>query len=164
MTKVARPFSRGERMLLVVVCLAFVHHVDHVLRADNSGWPFTSEVTPFTISLIVYPVFVADFLLLRDRVWVRFCLASVLFVALLVVHAVFEPPSHQYGTWAEGVSSVPHAVGDPNLPGVSSRLLGVVSVVISTALTLTVLGALVALFREAKSGEASGRSPRDAHA
>jgi hypothetical protein len=56
-------FTRGEWMLLGVVALAFVHHIDHVLRADNSGWPFTPDVTPFTISLVVYPIFVLDFLL-----------------------------------------------------------------------------------------------------
>jgi hypothetical protein len=58
-------------MLLAVVALALVHHIDHLLRADNSGWPFTPEVTPFTISLVLYPIFVLDFLLLRSRPWVR---------------------------------------------------------------------------------------------
>jgi hypothetical protein len=46
----------GEWMLLGVVAFAFLHHLDHVLRADNSGWPFTPDVTPFTISLLVYPI------------------------------------------------------------------------------------------------------------
>jgi len=58
-------------MLLGVVALAFLHHIDHVLRADNSGWPFTPDLTPFTISLLVYPIFVLDFVLLRHRPWVR---------------------------------------------------------------------------------------------
>src|SRR5512133_1331861 len=71
-------------MLLGVVALAVLHHRDHVLRADNSGWPFTPDVTPFTISLLVYPIFVLDFLLLRDRPWVRVGLIAVLFVALQV--------------------------------------------------------------------------------
>ena len=71
-------FTLGEWMLLGVVALAFLHHVDHVLRADNSGWPFTPDVTPFTISLLVYPIFALDFLLLRDGRgsgwgWWRFC-------------------------------------------------------------------------------------------
>jgi hypothetical protein len=30
-------FTPGEWMLVGVVGLAFLHHVDHVLRADNSG-------------------------------------------------------------------------------------------------------------------------------
>jgi hypothetical protein len=68
-------------MLLGVVALAFLHHLDHVLRADNSGWPFTPDVTPFTISLLVYPIVVLDFVLLRHRPWVRVGLVAVLFVA-----------------------------------------------------------------------------------
>jgi hypothetical protein len=92
--------TRGEWMLLVVAALAFAHHMDHVLRADNSGWPFTPDVTPFTISLLVYPI------LLRSRPWVRVALVAGLFAALQVAHAVYEPPADQYGTWANGVSSV----------------------------------------------------------
>ena len=65
----ARGGHPGEWMLLAVVGLAFLHHVDHVLRADNSGWPFTADVTPFTISLLVYPIFAIDFLLLRGMPW-----------------------------------------------------------------------------------------------
>jgi hypothetical protein len=153
------PLSRGERALLVVVGLAFLHHVDHVLRADNSGWPFTPDVTPFTISLAVYPIFLLDFLLLRRRPWIRVGLVAVLFVALLAVHAVFETPADQYGTWANGVSSVEHAEGRPNLLGVASPALGVVSVVISIALSTAVLVALVLLVGEAR--RAGPQSPAD---
>jgi hypothetical protein len=78
----------GEWMLLGVVGLAFLHHVDHVLRADNSGWPFTSDVTPFTISLLVYPIFAIDFLLLRGRPWVRVGLALSVAVSGLLSLAV----------------------------------------------------------------------------
>jgi hypothetical protein len=151
----ARPvsgrFTRGEWMLLAVVALAFVHHVDHVLRADNSGWPFTPEVTPFTISLVVYPIFVLDFLLLRGRPWVRVGLVAVLLAALQVTHAIFEPPADQYGTWATGISSVPHALGQPNLLGSASPALGALSVAVSTLLSVAVLMALILLAREARA-------------
>lgn len=142
--------SRGEVMLLAVVVLALVHHVDHVLRGDNSGWPFTPDVTPFTASLIVYPIFVADFLFLRRRPWVRVGLVGFLFAALLVVHAAFEPPAHQYGTWAHGVSSVSHALGQPNVLGISSPVIGVASVTVSMLLSLAVLMAFLLLVREAR--------------
>jgi hypothetical protein len=151
----ARPVSGrltpGEWMLLAVVALAFAHHVDHVLRADNSGWPFTPDVTPFTISLLVYPIFALDFLLLRSRPWVRVGLVAGLFVALQVAHAVYEPPADQYGTWANGASSVPHALGRPNLLDVESPALGALSVAISTLLSVAVLVALVLLIREARA-------------
>jgi hypothetical protein len=137
-------------MLLAVVGLAFLHHVDHVLRADNSGWPFTPDVTPFTISLLVYPIFAIDFLLLRGRPWVRIGLVAVLFAVLQVTHAVFEPPSHQYGTWADGTSSIPRALGQPNLLEVASPFLGALSVAVSGLLSLAVLLALVLLVRDAR--------------
>ncbi|HEX3206236.1 MAG TPA: hypothetical protein VHQ68_08355 [Propionibacteriaceae bacterium] len=146
-------FTRGEWMLLGVVALAFLHHVDHVLRADNTGWPFTPEVTPFTASLLVYPIFVLDFLLLRDRPWIRVGLVAVLFVALQVTHAIVEPPVDQYDTWANGTSSVPHAVGQPNLFAVTSPVLGAVSVGVSSLLSLAVLAALVLLTREARTSQ-----------
>ena len=146
-------FTLGEWMLLGVVALAFLHHLDHVLRADNSGWPFTPDVTPFTISLLVYPIFVLDFLLLRQRPWVRVGLVAVLFVALQVTHALVEPPGDQYGTWANGTSAVPHALGQPNLLHTASSVLGALSVAVSSLLSLAVLAALVLLAREARTNQ-----------
>ena len=148
-----REFTLGEWMLLGVVALAVLHHLDHVLRADNSGWPFTPNVTPFTISLLVYPIFVLDFLVLRDRPWVRVGLVAVLFVALQVTHAIVEPPANQYGTWANGTSAVPHALGQPNLLDTASPVLGALSVTVSSLLSLTVLAALVLLAREARADQ-----------
>jgi hypothetical protein len=144
-------FTPGEWMLLAVAALAFLHHVDHVLRADNSGWPFTPDVTAFTISLLVYPILLLDFLLLRSRPWIRVGLVAGLFVALQVAHIVYEPPADQYGTWANGVSSVPHALGQPNLLDIASPALGVLSVAVSTLLSVAVLVALVLLIREART-------------
>jgi hypothetical protein len=146
-------FTHGEWMLLGVVALAFLHHLDHLLRADNSGWPFTPDVTPFTISLLVYPIFVLDFLLLRDRPWVRVGLVAVLFVALQVTHAIVEPPTDQYGTWANGTSAVPHALGQPNLLHTASPVLGALSVAVSSLLSLAVLAALILLAREARANQ-----------
>jgi hypothetical protein len=146
-------FTLGEWMLLGVVALAFLHHLDHVLRADNSGWPFTPDLTPFTISLLVYPIFALDFLLLRQRPWVRVGLVAGLFVALQVTHAIVEPPADQYGTWANRTSGVPHALGRPNLLDTASPILGALSVAVSSLLSLAVLAALVLLAREARTNQ-----------
>ena len=146
-------FTLGEWMLLGVVALAFLHHLDHVLRADNSGWPFTPDITPFTISLLVYPIFVLDFLLLRHRPSIRVGLVAVLFVALQVTHAIVEPPTDQYGTWANGTSAVPHALGQPNLLDIASPVLGALSVAVSSLLSVAVLAALVLLAREARTDQ-----------
>jgi Domain of unknown function (DUF4386) len=153
--------THGEWMLLAVAALAFLHHVDHVLRADNSGWPFTPDVTAFTISLLVYPILLLDFLLLRSRPWIRVALVAGLFVALQVAHAVYETPADQYGTWANGVSSVPHALGRPNLLHTASPALGVLSVAVSALLSVAVLVALVLLIREARATHR--RQPRSPH-
>ena len=34
--------------MLAAAGLGVIHLLDHVLRADHSGWPFLDEVTPFT--------------------------------------------------------------------------------------------------------------------
>ncbi|CAA9449301.1 MAG: hypothetical protein AVDCRST_MAG01-01-4397 [uncultured Rubrobacteraceae bacterium] len=69
-----RPIPAGltlaEKVLLLAMAVSLVHHVDHVLRRDHSGWPFTPDVTPFTYSLVAYPVLIAV-LLLRSRPWLR---------------------------------------------------------------------------------------------
>ena len=56
----ARLAARGGygRWLLVFASAAVVfglmHHADHVIRGNHSGWPFQAEVTPFTFSLLIY--------------------------------------------------------------------------------------------------------------
>lgn len=50
--------SGYRRPLLVFASAAVVfglmHHADHVIRGNHSGWPFQAEVTPFTYSLLIY--------------------------------------------------------------------------------------------------------------
>src|SRR4028119_2118836 len=47
-----------RRSLLILGCVVTVfgllHHVDHVIRGNHSGWPFQEAVTPFTFSLLIY--------------------------------------------------------------------------------------------------------------
>lgn len=48
----------SRRWLLIFASSATVfgvlHHADHVIRGNYSGWPFQAEVTPFTFSLLIY--------------------------------------------------------------------------------------------------------------
>lgn len=56
----ARPRpGRSEVALLTVAVLTLAHQLDHVLRADASGWPFTRDLTWFTVSLLLYPALLA---------------------------------------------------------------------------------------------------------
>ena len=52
------PRERLRRSLLVagsvVTVFGVLHHADHVIRGNHSGWPFQEAVTPFTFSLLIY--------------------------------------------------------------------------------------------------------------
>ena len=41
-----RNLGLSEKLILVAGGLGLVHHTDHVLRFDHSGWPFRPEVSP----------------------------------------------------------------------------------------------------------------------
>jgi hypothetical protein len=96
-----RPGS-AEVALLIVAVLILAHQLDHVLRADASGWPFTRDLTWFTASLLVYPALTAGLLLFRERPWARVDLAAALLGSLQLPHMFWETPADQYGTWAHG--------------------------------------------------------------
>ena len=145
----ARRFSLAERLLLVTAGLGILHHVDHVLRYDHSGWPFKPDVTPFTFSLLIYPILGAA-LLLRSRPWLRVALVAFAFVALQAAHTIVETPRDQYHTWAAGVSDAAFAGGHPNLLHVTSPALGIVAAGLSIVLSLAALATLVALIAEAR--------------
>ena len=38
----------------VVTVFGVLHHADHVIRGNHSGWPFQEAITPFTFSLLIY--------------------------------------------------------------------------------------------------------------
>ncbi len=143
--------SRAEKLLLLAASVALLHHVDHVLRVDHSGWPFTPEVTPFTFSLVIYPVFLSVFLT-RSRPWYRVAGTALLFSFSVFAHAFLETPMDQYHTWAYG-SNFPGHVGQHNLLGRDSKFLGVCAVIVTVLLSLTLLAALLAFLREARGGE-----------
>jgi hypothetical protein len=55
----ARVGYEGYRRWLLVfasgaLVFGLMHHADHVIRGNHSGWPFQAEVTPFTFSLLIY--------------------------------------------------------------------------------------------------------------
>lgn len=146
-------FTRAEKLLLLAVAVALLHHVDHVLRVDHSGWPFTSEVSPFTFSLVIYPIFLSVFLF-KSRPWYRVSGTTLLFLFSVFAHSFLETPMDQYHTWAYG-SDFPGHVGQHNLLGRDSKLLGVCAVIVTGLLSLTLLAALLAFLREARRGEPS---------
>ncbi len=69
----ARLAARGgyRRWLLIFASAAVVfglmHHADHVVRGNHSGWPFQAEVTPFTFSLLIYALILPGIYLTARR-------------------------------------------------------------------------------------------------
>jgi hypothetical protein len=49
----------------LAAAMSLGHHVDHVIRHNAVGWPLTSEVNAFTMSLVIYPVIITGLLLYR---------------------------------------------------------------------------------------------------
>ena len=84
--------DRLRRLLLVlgviVTVFGMLHHVDHVVRGNHSGWPFREAVTPFTFSLLVYALLLPGICMnLRGRVaagWWVFTAAVALALVVLV--------------------------------------------------------------------------------
>ena len=149
MTTPPRGFAPVGVAFLAVVVLAVLHHTDHVLRVDHSGWPFKQEFSPFTISLIVYPAVLAVFLL-RNRPWLRVGLMAAVFVATQAAHVLVETPADQHGVWATNMSSVDDTLGDPNLLDIESEALGFVAAGISILLSIAMITALLLLIQDAR--------------
>jgi hypothetical protein len=90
---------------------AFVHHLDHVVRGNHSGWPFEPAVTPFTFSLLIYALLVPGlYLTAKGRLIARYWLfTAVLGLTLLIwVHFVptrdYEAPIRDiYGVYGSPV-------------------------------------------------------------
>jgi hypothetical protein len=144
----------SEKLIVMAAGLGVLHHTDHVLRFDHSGWPFRPEVSPFTYSLVVYPLLLAVFVL-RSYPWIRVTLMVLVFIGLQVAHIFFEPPSHQYGTWARGHGQTPSGAQPPNLLEIASPLLGVLSAGLSIILSLITLATILSLVRDALTASRS---------
>ena len=109
-----------------------------MLRVDNNGWPFRSEVTPFTYSFLVYAIIAAVWLA-RGRPRLRIGLSAVLALFPTLAHVWLDSPSAQYVTWA--------ARPEANWLAVSSPVLGVLAVIVTFLVPLAAVGVFVAFVR-----------------
>jgi hypothetical protein len=125
------PYLRSDILVAVTLGFGVIHHTDHVLRANHSGWPFTRRVTPFTYSLAIYPIIGAGYFLDAGPLsWV--VLDGVASIGLLLAHTIIEPPHDQHRPWSRG----------DNLLGVTSPVLGRLSQAFSVGLSLSLLAHL----------------------
>jgi apolipoprotein N-acyltransferase len=69
-----------------------MHHVDHVVRGNHSGWPFEQTITPFTFSLLIYALLLPGlYLTTRGRLMARYWLFTAVVGLALVVWVHFIP-------------------------------------------------------------------------
>jgi hypothetical protein len=142
--------TRSERLMLLSAVLGVLHHIDHVLRFDHSGWPFRDIVTPFTYSLLVYPLLALGFFWRRGG-WGRFGVGLLIFLLTQSAHIFLETPSQQYCVWAYNAScTTGNTAGMPNLLGLRSPIVGMVAVGLSFALSSALLVTCISLFFDAR--------------
>lgn len=85
----------GFRFLLLVLgvlvtVFGLLHHLDHVIRGNHSGWPFRDAVTPFTLSLLLYALLLPTiYMNLRGRVVARWWLFTAAVALALVTYVHF---------------------------------------------------------------------------
>ena len=97
---------RARTLIHLATLLSLGHHLDHVLRGNHTGWPLTDQVTPFTYSVVVYPLIAPGLVLSRSgRVgsgsWAVLSGSGTVF--LLAVHAgptAVEPPGDIVGLYS----------------------------------------------------------------
>lgn len=151
-----RPVTRSEWLMLLSAGLGVLHHLDHILRFDHSGWPFRDIVTPFSYSLLVYPLLGVAFCWRRGG-WSRFTIVLLILLLTQSAHIFLETPIQQYWVWAYDASCTSGtAAGMPNLLGLRSPLMGVAAVLLSFALSGTLAVTCISLFLDARAARAPG--------
>jgi uncharacterized membrane protein len=121
-----------------------LHHADHVIRGNHSGWPFQAEVTPFTLSLLIYALILpAIYLTAKERDVAGYHLfVAVVGLALLgFVH--FAPTGEQ-----ESPIHDIYMVYDSPFAGALAVLTGLI-----TSVALLAITAIRALHRRAPTAK-----------
>lgn len=151
------PFERSTRsgldkativLLWLAFALALLHHTDHVLRVDHSGWPFRSDVNPFTFSLLAYPMIAFALFGPRRLLWARWAILMLGAAATLAAHVAVETPRMQYVMWAANCSADPHAGDVHNLLNVRSPAFGLLSVAVAMTLNVVAVTATVSMLAQ----------------
>ena len=86
-------------LIFLAMFMSLGHHIDHVFRGNQVGWPLTAEVNAFTYSLGVYPLILLGLYLyssgrVGEGYWALLSGLGALFVA--AIHfgpAAVEPPA-----------------------------------------------------------------------
>jgi hypothetical protein len=135
-------------LLIAATCttvFAIMHHTDHVVRGNHSGWPFEEAVTPFTFSLLIYALLLPGlYLTAKERLMARYWLFTAVVGLALVVWVHFVPT----GDYEAPIEDIYAVYGSP--------LAGLFALVVLTGL----VSSLVALVIVAIQGLRAAMSPR----
>jgi hypothetical protein len=140
--------TKGEKYLALTTIIAMIHCIDHILRVDHSGWPFRDGVSPFSYSLITFPLLLSLFISLKGS-WYRVIVTALLLIFATLAHIVFEPLRDKYHTWTYG-SDMPLRVGEANLLHIHSSLLGICSVAVAILLSVSLAITLMYFIEDTK--------------
>ena len=141
--------TRLQRWLLVaaasVTIFGIMHHVDHVVRGNHSGWPFDEAVTPFTFSLLIYALLLPGlYLTAKGRLMAGYWLFTAVVGLALVVWVHFVPT----GDYEAPIEDIYAVYGSP--------LAGLLALVVLTGL----VSSLVTLVITAIQGLRLATSPQ----
>jgi hypothetical protein len=115
-----------------VTVFAILHHVDHVIRGNHSGWPFQEAVTPFTFSLLIYALLLPGlYLTAKGRLMAGYWLFTAIVGLALVVWVHFVPT----GDYEAPIEDIYAVYGGP-LAGLLA--LVVLAGLVSSLITLVV--------------------------
>lgn len=122
-------------LLIAAACVtifAILHHVDHVIRGNHSGWPFQEAVTPFTFSLLIYALLLPGlYLTARGRLMAGYWLFTAVVGLALVIWVHFVPT----GDYEAPIEDIYAVYGSP-LAGLLALvvLAGLVSCLVTLAI------------------------------
>lgn len=144
-----------------VTILGAIHHIDHIIRGNHIGWPFSTQATPFTFSLLVYPALLGGiYLTRRRRAWAGYwlgvalpMLALVTFVHL-IPHAGYEAPPDLYIPYSDPLAYVQMGTAPSRVtffrdvyPAYASPVWGFLAVAVMVSLVCALLALIVAAIR-----------------
>ena len=134
-----------RRWLLVAATgttvFAIMHHTDHVIRGNHSGWPFEEAVTPFTFSLLIYALLLPGlYLTVKGRLMAGYWLFTSIVGLALVVWVHFIPT----GDYEAPIHDIYAVYGSP--------LAGLLALVVLTGLVSSLVTLAIAAIRALRSG------------
>ncbi len=120
---------RGWLLRFAVAAMVFsiLHHADHVIRGNHSGWPFQEDVTPFTFSLLIYALILPGIYLTVKGSLIAGYHLFVSVVGLVLIGFVHFVPTGEHEAPIEDIYAV---YGSP--------LAGLLALTILTGLVISV--------------------------